>query len=399
MLLKLDMLQSIAVAVLVLLFGKYLVEKITILKKYCIPTPVVGGFVFAILVLILRQISNFEIQLETTLQTLAMTVFFTSIGFSASFKLLKEGGLKVLIFLVCSVILVTLQDVVGIAVAKLFNLNPLLGLATGSVSMTGGHGTSAAFGPVIESAGAFGANTVALASATFGLIAGSMMGGPLGNHLILKYQLIKKNKNKVSEYMAIDQLKEDARPLINNNFSIITFEIIIAMGIGTLISTLFVKAGITMPSYIGAMLSGAAIRNFSDYTKAFEVPMEEMNIAGNIALSLFLSMALMGLKLWQLADLALPLVVMLLSQVALVFLFVNFVTFNALGRNYDAAVLAAGHCGFGMGAVPNGIANMTSVTEKFIPSPTAFFVLPLVGSLFIDFFNAGIITFFMNILT
>jgi ESS family glutamate:Na+ symporter len=185
--------------------------------------------------------------------------------------------------------------------------------------------------------------------------------------------------------------------LIENNFNIAIFEILIAMGIGTLISNFFKQVGLTLPSYIGAMLAGALIRNISDSRKSFDVPMIEIDIVGRISLSLFLSMALMGLKLWQLADLALPLFVMLMSQVILMYLFANFVTFNALGRDYDAAILAAGHCGFGLGATPNGIANMTSVTEKFGPSPTAFFVLPLVGSLFIDFFNAGIITFFINL--
>jgi len=398
MILKLDMVQSIALAVLVLLFGKFLVERFSVLRKYCIPTPVVGGFIFAILVLILKQGNILEIELDTTLQKLAMTVFFTSVGFSASLKLLKKGGLKVFIFLACAIVLVILQNVVGISVAKLFNLNALLGLATGSVPMTGGHGTAAAFGPVMEAAGAAGANTVALAAATFGLVCGSMMGGPLGNHLITKYDLVNKKKNQKDDFMEIDQLNGKERTLVPNNFNLVTFEIIIAMGVGTIISNLFIKAGFTLPSYIGAMIAGAVIRNISDSTKSFEVPMIEMDLVGGISLSLFLAMALMGLKLWQLADLALPLFVMLFAQAVLMYLYANFVTFRVLGKDYDAAVLAAGHCGFGLGATPNGIANMTSVTDKFGPSPTAFFVLPLVGSLFIDFFNAGVITFFMNLL-
>ncbi len=403
MIIKFDMIQSIALAVLVLLLGKFLVNRFETLKKYCIPTPVVGGFIFAILALILKQGNILEFEMDTTLQKLAMTVFFTSVGFSASFKLLKKGGVKVAIFLLCAVGLVVLQDVIGIAVASLFSLNPLLGLATGSVPMTGGHGTAAAFGPVMESAGALGANTVAIAAATFGLVSGSMMGGPLGNRLILKNNL---KSNKIEDYMAMD-LSGDVsmvnttnvgKPLIENNFNIAAFEILIAMGVGTVISNIFVKAGFTLPSYIGAMLAGAIIRNISDSFKSFDVPMTEIDLVGSVALSLFLAMALMGLKLWQLADLALPLFVMLFAQALLMFLYANFVTFRALGKDYDAAVLAAGHCGFGLGATPNGIANMTSVAEKFGASPTAFFVLPLVGSLFIDFFNAGIITFFMNLL-
>lgn len=396
MILKLDMVQSIALSVIVLLLGIFLVKRFNILRKYCIPTPVVGGLVYAILALILKQSNIMEVELDTTLQKIVMTIFFTSVGFSASFKILKKGGLKVAIFLACALVLVVFQDIIGILLAKLFNLSPLIGLATGSVPMTGGHGTAAAFGPLMEKAGAMGANTVALAAATFGLISGSMIGGPVGNRLILKYDLLNKKKSKKVNFVEIEELNDEQKPLIENNFNIAIFEILIAMGVGTLLSSLFKKAGLTLPSYIGAMLSGAVIRNISDWKKSFEVPMTEIDLIGRISLSLFLSMALMGLKLWQLADLALPLFVMLASQVLFMYLFANFITFNLLGKDYDAAVLAAGHCGFGLGATPNGIANMTSVTEKFGPSPTAFFVLPLVGSLFIDFFNAGIVTFFMN---
>lgn len=399
MILKLDMVQSITLAVLVLLVGKFLVERISLLRKYCIPTPVVGGFLYAIIILFLKQGNILEIEMDITLQKLAMTVFFTSIGFSASLKLLKKGGVKVLIFLTCAVVLVVLQDLVGVSITKIFHLNALLGLATGSVPMTGGHGTAAAFGPVMEAAGAKGANTVALAAATFGLITGSMIGGPIGNDLITRHDLVNKRKIKKDDFMDIDQLDGKDRILSPKNFNLVTVEIIIAMGVGTLISQLFIKAGLTLPSYIGAMLAGAIIRNISDITKSFEVPMVEIDMVGSIALSLFLAMALMGLKLWQLEDLALPLVVMLFAQVILMYLYANFVTFRVLGKDYDAAVLAAGHCGFGLGATPNGMANMTSVTEKFGVSPTAFFVLPLVGSLFIDFFNAGIITFFMNVIS
>lgn len=397
MILKLDMVQSIALSVIVLLVGIFLVKKFSILRKYCIPTPVVGGLVFAIFALILKQSNILEVELDITLQKVVMTIFFTSVGFSASFKVLKKGGLKVAVFLACALVLVVFQDIIGVLLAKLFNLSPLIGLATGSVPMTGGHGTAAAFGPLMEKAGAVGANTVALAAATFGLISGSMIGGPLGNRLILKHDLLNKKKSKKDNFGEVEELSNGQKPLVENNFNIAIFEILIAMGIGTLISSFFKGVGLTLPSYIGAMLSGAIIRNISDSKKLFDVPMTEIDIVGRISLSLFLSMALMGLKLWQLSDLALPLFVMLISQVFLMYMFANFVTFRVLGSDYDAAVLAAGHCGFGLGATPNGIANMTSVTEKFGPSPTAFFVLPLVGSLFIDFFNAGIITFFMNL--
>ncbi|MDR7870416.1 MAG: sodium/glutamate symporter [Tissierellaceae bacterium] len=398
MIIKLDMIQSIALGVVVLLVGKFLVDRISILRKYCLPEPVVGGTLFAILALIFKQTGTLEIVLDTTLQDFMMTVFFTSVGFSASFRMLKKGGLKVAIFLGAAVGLVVLQNVLGVALTKIFDLNPLLGLATGSIPMTGGHGTSAAFGPDLVKLGAINANSVALASATFGLIAGSMIGGPTANRLISKNTLKTEVSNKLDSGMEIDERLDDDSQLKEKNFTIATFELLLAMGIGTIVTKWIQDAGITLPGYIGAMLIGAFIRNLSEATGKFDVPMVELDILGGIALSLFLSMALMGLKLWELADLAVPLIVMLLSQVILTFFYSSYVTFRVLGSDYDAAVITAGHCGFAMGATPNGIANMTSVVGKFGPSPTAFFVMPVVGSLFIDFFNSGVIAFFMNIL-
>lgn len=401
MVLALDMVQSMALGVIVLLIGSYLVRKIDFLERFCIPAPVVGGTLFALLALILHQTGTMDIEMDITLRVVAMTAFFTTVGFSASFRLLKKGGIKVFIFLGAAVALVILQNVLGIGLATLFNLNPLIGLATGSVPMTGGHGTAASWGPVLENAGAVGAEAIAVAAATFGLIAGSMMGGPLGKRLIEKNNLIEKRNNsaKQGKVVDIDELSDADRKLVPNNFAVGAYQILIAMGIGTVISSFIVeKTGWTFPPYIGAMLAAAIIRNISDIGKKFETPMIEIDIIGGIALSLFLSMALMALKLWDLAELAIPFIIMLLAQTLLMGLFAYFITFNVMGRDYDAAVLAGGHCGFGLGATPNGIANMTSITGRFGASPVAFFILPLIGSLFIDFFNTGLITFFMNII-
>ncbi|MGO1470209.1 MAG: sodium/glutamate symporter [Tissierella sp.] len=407
MILQLDMVQTISLAVILLLLGELLVKKINFLSKYCIPAPVVGGLIFAILALILRQTGLMNFEMDTTLQTLTMTMFFTSVGFSASFRLLKKGGIKLFIFLGLAVTLVVLQNVVGVGLAKLFDLDPLLGLATGSTPMTGGHGTAGAIGKLIERAGIDGANSIAIAAATFGLIAGSMIGGPTGKRLIENNNLMKdkdakhdNSNNDTADNISSDKtesLEKSPSLLIPQRFSSATFQILIAMGIGTIVSALLEKTGLTFPAYIGAMLVGALIRNISDFTNIFETPMTEINIVGGISLSLFLSMALMTLKLWDLAELAVPFIVMLLGQVLLMFLFANFVTFNLLGRDYDAAVLSAGHCGFGLGATANGIAVMDSVTGSYAPSPTAFFILPLIGSLFIDFINIGVITTFINI--
>lgn len=393
MTLKFDMYQTMALAVVVLLLGQALRRKINFLEKYCIPAPVVGGLIFAILALVLRQTDILTFEMDETLKSVFMTTFFTTIGFTASFKLLKKGGIKVLLFLAVATLLVVLQNILGVGLAKVFGLNPLIGLSTGSVPMTGGHGTSGAFAPLFEEAGAIGATTVAMASATFGLIMGSMIGGPIAKRLIEKNSLTNKNGNGEILF-SLD--KEETKELIPENFMSASVQIILAMGIGTVISILLQKTGLTFPSYIGAMFAAAIMRNISDSTSLFNIHIEEIDIIGNISLSIFLSMALMTLKLWELADLAGPLVVMLLGQTVLMALFAYFVTFNIMGRDYEAAVITGGHCGFGMGATPNAIANMETLVEKYGAAPVAFFILPLVGSLFIDFFNAGVITAFMN---
>jgi len=393
MTLKLDMLQTIALAVIVLLLGQALRKRIGFLEKYCIPAPVIGGLIFAVLALVLRQANILSFEMDETLKNVFMTAFFTTVGFTASFKLLKKGGIKVFIFLGIATALVVLQNILGVSLAKVFGLNPLIGLSTGSVPMTGGHGTSGAFAPLFEEAGAIGATTVAMASATFGLIMGSMIGGPIAKRLIEKNSLTSRNNNLE---MTSTAAKEETKKLVPQNFMSATVQIILAMGIGTVISAVLEKTGMTFPSYIGAMFAAAIMRNISDSTSLFDVRIDEIDIIGNISLSIFLSMALMTLKLWELAELAGPLVVMLLAQTLLMAVFAYFITFNLMGRDYEAAVITGGHCGFGMGATPNAIANMETISAKFGAAPVAFFILPLVGSLFIDFFNTGVITTFMN---
>lgn len=396
MILNLDVIQTLALAVLVLLLGQGIKKKVNFLEKFCIPAPVIGGLIFAIFILVCKQTGALTLEMDMVLKSLFMTAFFTTVGFTASFKLLKKGGVQVGIFLILAVVLVILQNVVGLGLAKVFSINPLIGLSTGSVPMTGGHGTSGAFAPLFEQNGAIGATTVAMASATFGLIMGSMIGGPLGKRLIEKNNLLKKSKKIGLAEAAIAEVGLK-RELNSNSFMAGASQIILAMGLGTILSVLLQRTGWTFPPYIGAMFAAAIIRNISDFTGAYKVFGEEIDIIGNTSLSIFLAMALMGLKLWQLADLAGPLVVMLVAQAILMGLFAYFVTFNVMGRDYEAAVMACGHCGFGMGATPNAMANMNALSSKFGPSPRAFFILPLIGSLFIDFFNAGIITFFMNL--
>ncbi|MGH4117242.1 sodium/glutamate symporter [Clostridium sp.] len=396
MILKLDMVQAAALAVVVLFIGQLIKRKLAVLDKYCIPAPVIGGILFAIMTLILKQTNVLVFEMDVTLQKFFMTAFFTTIGFTASFTLLKKGGKQVFIFLGICVLLVICQDITGVVFAKIFGLNPLIGLSTGSVPMVGGHGTAGAFGPVFEKAGAVGANTVAMASATFGLIMGSMLGGPIAKKLIDKHNLAPSLKTVKSGAEVAATKVNDSKKLIPDNFMHATTQLFIAMGVGTIISYFLEKTGITFPAYIGAMFAAAIIRNLSDSTKIYKIYADEIDIIGNVALSIFLSMALMGLKLWQLADLALPLIVMLAAQALIIALFAYFVTFNIMGRDYEAAVMSGGTCGFGMGATPNAMANMEALTQNYGIAPRAFFIVPLVGSLFIDFFNAGIITTFMN---
>ena len=399
MILQLDMIQTIALASVLLFLGQRLKNSVELLDRFCIPAPVIGGLIFAIFTLFLRQNGILEFEMDTTLQDFLMTTFFTTVGFTASFKMLKRGGLKVLVFTVLASVLVIMQNVIGIGLSNVFHLDHLLGLSTGSASMTGGHGTSLAFAPLFEQAGATGATTVAMAAATFGLITGSMLGGPVAKRLIEKNGLLVKEDSSQKPLQETVKIVEETklRQLIPENFTTATSQIILAMGIGTIVSMLFQGTGMTFPSYIGAMLAAAIMRNVSDITNSYQIQSDEIDIMGSISLSLFLSMALMGLKLWQLVDLAGPMVAMLASQALLMGSFAYFITFNLMGRDYEAAVLAGGHCGFGMGATPNAIANMEAITGKYGPAPSAFLIIPLVGSMFIDFFNAGTITVFMNL--
>lgn len=406
MAMNLDMVQSLTFTTIILLIGSFIKSKVNIFKKYCIPSPVVGGFSFAIISFVLRQTGVIAIVFDTTLQGVLMTAFFTTVGFTASFKALKKGGLGVIKFLVVAVLLVLAQDIVGVLSAKAIGVNPLLGLIAGSVSMTGGHGASGAFGPLMEAQGLNGALSIAMACATFGLVGGSIVGGPIANRLIEKYNL----GNKDDEYKNLMELetisldgdgsacKVNLPKLAEAGLVSGAIQIIIAMGFGTMISAIFSSMGITMPSYIGAMLVAAIMRNISDIKGVWETPENELSSIGGICLSLFLSMAMCSLKLWELIDLAVPIIILLSIQTILMILFAYFVTFRMMGKDYTAAVLSAGHCGFGMGATPNGIANMESVTSKFGPCQSAFFILPLVGALFIEFFNSAVITTFINLL-
>lgn len=391
----LDMYQTIAVAVVVLILGAFLKRKISFLEKFCIPAPVIGGLIFAIFTLICYSTGILEIDFDDTLKEVCMVFFFTSVGFQANLKVLKSGGKPLVIFLVLVIVLIITQNFTAIGLANLLGLDSLTGMTTGSIPMVGGHGTAGAFGPVLEDFGISGATTVCTAAATFGLVAGSLMGGPIGNRLIKKHNLLETIKND-DDTLLIEEEEKHERHF--SMYAPAVFQLIIAVGIGTIFSKLLSLTGMTFPIYIGAMIAAAIMRNIGEYTGKITIHMGEINDLGGICLSLFLGIAMITLKLWQLADLALPLIILLAGQVALMFLFSYIVVFNVMGRNYDAAVLVAGTCGFGMGATPNAMANMQAICEKYGPSVKAYLIIPIVGSLFADFLNSLTITFFINLL-
>lgn len=398
--LKLDMYQALALAVFMLLIGRELAKRVAFLRQYCIPAPVIGGLIFAVLHLGLRTAGIVEFELDDTLQKVFMTAFFCSVGYMAAFGMLKKGGIGVVKFLILAIVMCILQDLVGGIGARLFGLDPRIGLAMGSIPLVGGHGTAGSFGPFLEEYGVANATTVAVAAATYGLISGCIIGGPIAYGKIKKFGLHSLGVNVQGSVekrpTTTVELSPDTDALDEGNMMDAALYIVIGVGLGTLVSMALGQL-ITLPGYIGAMIVGAVIRNVQEARKV-KMPMQEMGSLGNICLSLFLGLAMINLKLWQLVSLALPMIVILLVQTVIMFLYASYVVFNMMGHDYDAATISSGFCGFGMGATPNAMANMQAITNSYGPAPVAFMIVPLVGSLFIDFFNAGIITTFLNLL-
>lgn len=392
---QLDMYQTLAVAVLVLLLGNYLKKKIYFLQKFCIPAPVIGGLIFAIMTCICYVTEIAEFSFDDTLREVCMVFFFTSVGFQANLKVLKSGGKSLIVFLGLVIVLIILQNLTAVGLAKLLNLNPLIGMCTGSIPMVGGHGTAGAFGPVLEDLNIKGATTICTAAATFGLIFGSLIDGPLGKRLIEKHSLLNTAANEDDSLLVEDEKKHERH---TNMYADAVFQLILAIGVGTIFTMLLTKTGLTFPIYIGAMLAAALMRNICEYTGIATIHMGEINDLGGISLSLFLGMAMITLRLWELASLALPLVILLAAQVLLIIIFTYVIEFNIMGRDYDAAILVSGTCGFGTGATPNAMANMQAVCDQYVPSIKAYLLIPLVGSLFADFLNSLVITFFINLM-
>lgn len=408
--LELDMLQTAGLGALALVLGMCLTRRVKWLQRFCIPSPVSGGIVFSVVSLMLYKLWNVELVFDGTLKDVFMLVFFTSVGFQSNLKVLRRGGSTLLLMLGVLAFIIVVQNVLPLGIAWIMGVNPLVGMAAGSISMAGGHGTAGGFSAVLEGMGLSGAGTIAMAAATFGLIMGSVTGGPLAERLIrtkLTAEHLEPKDYEVDPAMAGLE-SDEASPAgrakhISSNeqefqqYAKATYALLIVMAAGSLMSWLLQQTGVTFPTYFGALIVAAIVRNVAEACKLTpKMELDKIVSVGNICLSVFLGMAMVSLKLWELESLALPLVVMLVAQVVAMALIAYFVAFNILGRDYDAAVLVAGICGFGLGATPNAMANMSAVCYKYHYSVKPFLIVPIIGAMFVDLINTGFITMFLN---
>ena len=418
---ELDMIQTAGVGALALMAGMMMTRRIGFLQRFCVPSPVSGGIVFSFITLVLYGCLDVEVSFNGTLGNVFMLAFFTSVGFQSDLKVIRQGGKLLAIMLVLLVGIIAMQNLMPQAVTRLMGVSPLIGMATGSMAMTGGHGTVGGFASVLEGMGLHGADTIGMAAATFGLIAGSMIGGPLAERIIrtkLSHEQMQPHEEVADPAMAgieSDEASPEGRAKrVSTNeqefqqYAKATYSILLVMGAGTLVSWLLARTGITFPTYFGALILAAIVRNTIGLFR-YKVDgrwvkgdtlldMDRIVSVGNICLSMFLGVAMISLKLWELHTLALPLVVILVSQVLMMALFAYWVAFPLLGRDYDAAVLCAGLCGFGLGATPNAMANMSAVCYKYRYSVKPFLIVPIIGAMFADLINTAIITLFLNVI-
>ncbi len=409
---------TLIVAAVVMLVGHWLVFRIKFLSAFNIPEPVAGGLLAALLITVLNAVFGLKFRLNTDLQTTFMLMFFASIGLSADFKRLKEGGKPLVVLLLVVSVFIVVQNVIGVGLASLLGLKPLIGLVVGSITLTGGHGTAGAWGPVLESKyGITGATTLGIATATFGLVFGGLIGGPVARYLIRQQRRQplppaheRSNVDAISGTPRHEQAdeKEEKRRLTFEIFDqprLITAYVAIetlAMFAACLTSADLLSAwtrgtAIELPTFIWALASGVVIRNVLTHIFHFDMFDRAIDVFGNASLSLFLAMALVSLRLWELADLAGPVSIILAVQVVVMMLYASYVTYRFMGADFDAAVVAAGHCGFGLGATPTAIANMQAITDRFGPSHKAYLIVPLVGAFFVDLVNAAILQIFTQV--
>ena len=397
---KLDLLQTLTLAAVVYYAGVLLRQRIGLLNRLNIPSAVVGGLLFAAAVFAGRD-RYFNLELDTTGQPLLMVAFFTTIGMGASVALLRTGGAIVMVFLIFASIVCVGQNLLGMALAWALGENPLMGVMAGSVTLMGGPATGLAFAPEFARAGLVGADVLAVTSAIFGIVCGGLAGGPVGTWLIRRHGLDEAQRPRsVVDDNAVpgDPLRELIVHVTREDTTIVRnlAVLALAMGIGSIVSRYIQDTGFTLPAYIGAMIVAGALRNFDDVTGWLKIDEDSMEFIGGLALNIFLVVALMDLRLWQLAGQALPLFVILAAQLAFLVVLAVFVAYRLLGRDYNSAVMAGGFIGFAMGTTANAVSNMKTLADRYGSAPRAFIVVPLVGAFFIDFINALVITGFVN---
>ncbi|REE24129.1 ESS family glutamate:Na+ symporter [Paraburkholderia sp. BL27I4N3] len=392
---RLDTQETLMAAALVLLLGRQILARIRVLRTYTIPEPVVGGLLVALLVFALRSSLRIEVRFDTTLQAPLMLTFFATIGLNADLAGLKAGGRALIVFLGVVVGLLVMQDALGIGLAWALGQDRLLGLLGASVTLSGGHGTGAAWAKVFaERHGLASATEIAIACATFGLILGGLIGGPVARFLISRYSLSLSPEPDVAGTAGFEQPKA-VRPITAEAVIETVALIAVCLAVGSALASWIAGTAFELPTFVCVLFIGVILRNALAVRGLYQPFELAVSLLGNVSLGLFLAIALMSLRLWDLASLALPLLAILVMQAIAMAMYAIFITFRVMGRNYDAAVLAAGHCGFGLGATPTAIANMQAITERFGPSHLAFLVVPMVGAFFIDIANAIVIKLFL----
>ena len=400
----LDMYMTAGVGVLALFLGVVATGAIPLLKRLCIPVPVTGGLAVSLLFLAVHSALGVDFTFDGTIKDLCMILFFTSVGFQCDLRVLRQGGRQLVVMIGLVAVLIVLQNLLSLGIARGMDLDPLVGMATGSIPMCGGHGTAGGFSSVVEGMGLGGASSIMMAAATFGLVAGSMIGGPLGEFLIRRNHLSEESGSKdtvvsmegseASEEKTTEHSTTEEKSF--RKAAIATCQLIAAMALGMCLSRLLDLTGVTFPTYFGALLASAVIRNLSGEGRW--LCLDQIVSIGNICLYIFLGIAMATLKLWELAGLMLPLLLILLSQTLLVALFAGLVAFPSLGRDYDSAVLVGGLCGFGLGATPNAMANMSAICFKYHYAVKPFIIVPIIGAMFVDIINTTVITIFLNLL-
>ncbi|MEW5592911.1 sodium/glutamate symporter [Peribacillus frigoritolerans] len=386
---------TIFLAILLLALGGIIVKNVKLFRHFCIPAPVIGGLLFAIVATSLKTFLNITISLDTTLQGLFMLTFFTSVGLGASFQLVKVGGKLLLIYWLLCGFLAFAQNLIGISLAPVFGIDPLIGMMAGAISMEGGIGAATAFGGTIESLGIQSAQAIGIAAATLGLVFGGLVGGPTVKYLINKHKLTPSKEDiEIQEKKEMEDKIELNVASFMKQVLILTF----CMALGSYLGELFsAKTGYVLPNYVGAMIVAVIVRNILDKINGKIIEMPSINFIGDITLGIFLSMALMSIKLWEVAELALPIILIVVIQVIFIILLSIFIMFRFLGKNYDAAVMVGGFIGHGIGATPNAMANMSTITAKYGPSSKAYLIVPIVGAFLIDVFAMPIIIISINL--